>query len=216
MEYLSAGTGKTTLVSTVVDDLLKNLSGNPNNDKALAYFYCDRNRKDYQDPVSILSSFVRQLSLSRDRRSIQQSAVLMYDKKNATGFASNLLSLEECQDQLRELTKIYPQTALVLDALDECDKTARVGLVNFLTELVRDSSRLLKIFVASRPDWDLRIEFGSGPNVEIKVDDNEEDIELYVEDAITNTNSPHFWRKRINNELREHVCETLLNRSEGM
>ena len=140
----------------------------------------------------------------------------MYDKKNATGFASNQLSLEECQDQLRELIEIYPQTTLVLDALDECDKIARVGLVDFLNELIKDSSKLLKIFVASRPDRDLRIEFGSGSNVEIKADDNEEDIEKYVEDTITNTNSPHFWRKRISNELRKHVCETLLSRSEGM
>ena len=140
----------------------------------------------------------------------------MYDKKNATGFASNQLSLEECQDQLRELIEIYPQTTLVLDALDECDKTARGDLVNFLDKLAKDSSRLLKIFVASRPDQDLRIDFGSGPNVEIKADDNEEDIEKYVEDAITNTNSPHFWRRGISNELRKHVCETLLSRSEGM
>ncbi len=140
----------------------------------------------------------------------------MYDKKNATGFASNRLSLEECQDQLRELTEIYPQTTLVLDALDECDKTTRVGLVKFLNELVRDSPRLLKIFVASRPDQDLWIELESGPNVEIKADDSEEDIEKYVEDAITNTNSPHFWRQGISNELRKHVCTTLLSRSEGM
>lgn len=201
------------MVSHVVDDLLLRLSSNPN-DEALAYFYCDRNRTDFQTPTSILSSFVRQLSISRDGQLVQQSTVLLYDKKKTTGFASNQLSLGECQDQLRELTEIYPQTILVLDALDECDKSTRIGLVNFLNDLVKRSSRLLKIFIASRPDPDLRIEFVSGLNVEIKADDNKKDIEKYVEDTITNVNSP--WRRGISNELRESVCETLVSRSEGM
>ena len=214
-ECFPAGTGKTKLVSHVVDDLLCRLSSNPN-DEALAYFYCDRNRIDYQTPTSILSSFVRQLSISRDGQLVQQSTVLFYDKKKTTGFASNQLSLEECQDQLRELTGIYPQTTLVLDALDECDKFTRIGLVNFLNELVKRSSRLIKIFIASRPDLDLRIEFESGLNVEIRADDNEQDIEKYVQGTITNTNSPSYWRRGISNGLRESVCETLVRRSEGM
>lgn len=213
--YFLAGTGKTKLVSHVVDNLRRRLSSSPN-DEALAYFYCDRNRTDYQTPTSILSSFVRQLSISRDGQLVQQSTVLLYDKKKSTGFASSQLSLEECQDQLRELTAIYPQTTLILDALDECDKSTRIGLMNFLNELVKRSSRLLKIFIASRPDLDLRIKFEPGLNVEIKVDDNEKDIKKYVEDTITNTNSPPYWQTRISKELRESVCETLVSRSEGM
>lgn len=202
-------------MSHVVDDLRLRLSSNPS-DEALSYFYCDRNRTDYQTPTSILSSFVRQLSISRDGQLVQKSTVLLYDKKKATGFASNQLSLEECQDQLRELTEIYPQTTLILDALDECDKSTRVGLVNFLIELVKRSSRLVKIFIASRPDQDLRIEFESGLNVEIRADDNIKDIDKYVEDTITSTNSPPYWRRGISTELRESICQALVSRSDGM
>lgn len=126
------------------------------------------------------------------------------------------MNMVEVQDQLRKLTEIRSHTTIVLDALDECDKSTRIELVNFLNDLAKGSSRLIKIFVASRPDLDLRIEFKTGLNVEIRAHDNGEDIDMYVEDAITNINGPLFWRKGITNELRETVCRTLVSEADGM
>ncbi len=125
------------------------------------------------------------------------------------------MSFSEVRDQLRILTQKFSQTTLVLDALDECDRSTRMEVVNFLSDLVMQPSRVLRVFISSRPDSDLVAKFRVGPNLEIKAVDNEMDIVKYVEATITNANSPPYWQS-LDKELRRHVCRTLVSKSEGM
>ena len=67
-------------MSTVVDDLIKTFAKQPN-DEALAYFYCDRNQPNRQDPALIMSSFVRQLSGVENTNEIRRPIVQRYDLK---------------------------------------------------------------------------------------------------------------------------------------
>jgi hypothetical protein len=60
----TAGAGKMKLVSRVVDRLIDELEPTQN-DEAVAYFYCDRNQRDQQDPARFLRSYVRQLCTTR-------------------------------------------------------------------------------------------------------------------------------------------------------
>ena len=210
-----AGAGKTKLVSTVVDDQLGSFAKNSKRE-ALAYFYCDRNRAEFRNLTSILSSFVRQLSISQDEKSVHNSSVQLYDDRRRSGFASNQLSFEEAQTQLYKLTQKYPQTILVLDALDECEECSRTEIVRSLNRLISQPSGLIKIFISSRPDPDLRIELEHGPNLEIKAEDNHDDIIKYVDSTITSPSSPYFWRFQISKELRQRVYDRLVVNSEGM
>ena len=184
------------------------------NDEALAYFYCDRNESARQDPELILSSFTRQLSLSRNGDAIQHSLVQLYYQKRKTGFASGKLKIEESRDILLQLVRTYPQTTLVLDALDECHKETRTQLVNILDTLVTQSPKPVKIFISSRPDQDIKHRFGCGPNVHIKATDNRDDIAKFVNDKLNN--SPEYWQNSINRDLKREICETLVDKSEGM
>jgi hypothetical protein len=174
--------------------LLGSLKQHPN-DEALAYFYCDRNESARQDPELILSSFVRQLSVSRSSDAIQHSLVQLYRRKRKTGFASGKLKIEESRDVLLQLVGIYPQTTLVLDALDECRKETRAQLVDILDMLVTQSLKPVKIFISSRPDRDIKHRFECGPNVNIKATDNRDDIAKFVDDKLSN--SPEHWRNSI-------------------
>jgi hypothetical protein len=184
------------------------------NDEALAYFYCDRNESARQDPELILSSFVRQLSLSRNGDAIQHSLVQLYYQKRKTGFASGKLKIEESRDILLQLVRTYPQTTLVLDALDECHIETRTQLVDILDTLVTQSPKPVKIFISSRPDQDIKHRFGCGPNVHIKATDNRDDIAKFVNEKLNN--SPEYWQNSINRDLKREICETLVDKSEGM
>ena len=183
------------------------------NDEALAYFYCDRNQFDRQNPASILRSFVRQLSTSRDGKAIQASLTQLYSQKRATGFASGDLKIEESKEMLRHLVEIYPQTTLVLDALDECDRRTRAQLIEVFDTLLAESPKPFKIFISSRPDPDIKDRFESGPNVGITATDNGDDIAKFVGGAI---DSEKRWRKKISAELYKDIVETLTNKSQGM
>ncbi|KAH0538447.1 hypothetical protein FGG08_004945 [Glutinoglossum americanum] len=207
------GAGKTKLVSTVVDDLLGSFGQHPN-DEALAYFYCDRNESVRQDPELILRSFARQLSVSRNSDAIQHSLVQLYYQKRKNGFASGKLKIEESRDVLLQLVRIYPQTTLVLDALDECHKETRAQLVDILDMLITQSPKPVKIFISSRPDRDIKHRFECGPNVHIKATDNHDDIAKFVDDRLNN--SPEDWRNSISPDLKREIREVLVDKSEGM
>lgn len=204
-----AGAGKTKLVSIVVDDLLQKFEQLPN-DEAFAYFYCDRNQSDLQNPTLILSSFVRQLSTLRNY-GIPRSIVQMYDQNRQTAFASRTLKLEESQILLAELFQTYPQITLVVDALDECDKDIRSEFIDILEKFVDESPNPIKIFISSRRDRDIEDRFKDGPSLGISATDNQDDIATFVRHEI-----PKFRRIKISTELEELVYNTVVRRSEGM
>lgn len=209
-----AGAGKTKLVSTVVDKLLTTFAID-DNDEAFAYFYCDRNQDDHRDPEYILASLVRQLSTRpRDDRPIQGLIYQIYDKERGTGFASGRLKYDQSLSLLEELVKIYPQVTIAVDALDECDRQTRVKLLHTLDELVDKSPGLLKMFISSRPDEDIKYRFGVGPNLEIKATDNRKYIERVVSERLGR--SPQHWQRHISPALKAEIHETLIDKSEGM
>ena len=138
----------------------------------------------------------------------------MYHQKRRTGFASGKLKLEESQAVLAELLRIYPQVTLVVDALDECNKSTRSAFIKALDTLVDDSPKPLKIFISSRQDRDIKHRFEGGPNLEIRAIDNRDDIAMFVNHEIAT--SDKFWHGKISSELKELICDTLIDRSEGM
>jgi hypothetical protein len=119
---------------------------------------------------------------------------------------------DACREQLLESVNLYPRTTLVLDALDECDPGSRDRLVEMIELLLSSSKSLLRVFISSRPDADIRDRFLSRPNIEIQATDNQEDIKKFVNEEIV---KHRRWNK-ISAQLREDVVKTLLARSEGM
>lgn len=122
------------------------------------------------------------------------------------------LGLELCKQQLLESVEFYPKTTLVLDALDECEPQSRWQLVKMIQDLTSKSGRLLKVFISSRPDGDIRELFASQPNITIQAADNQEDIEIFVNKEIIR----HRRWNKISPLLRDEIVKTLLDRSSGM
>lgn len=65
----------------------------------------------------------------------------MYNQKLQKVFASGRLKLEEPQAVLADLSQMYPQITLVVDALDERDKKARFDSIDMLDKLTAESSK---------------------------------------------------------------------------
>lgn len=205
-----AGTGKTFLTSRVIDHVQGDLT-NTKNHEGFAYFYCNQNEKARRSPLSVLQSYVRQLSnvahgpdkiLANLRKTCSET------KKRGSD-----LSFDDCKQLLLDAINIYPRTTLVLDALDELDECAsdsstRVQLIETMKTLLTEAKRPLKIFISSRPDHDNWKKFRTLPNIEVYTKENQVDIAKFLEAKVK--------KEEWSDAVLEEIKKTLLNHSEGM
>ncbi|RAK99918.1 uncharacterized protein BO80DRAFT_426008 [Aspergillus ibericus CBS 121593] len=174
----SPGVGKTFLTSKVIDHIQEALSNTPNHE-GLAFFYCNRNDVGTSQPLSVAQSYIRQLSTTARGEweyfqvSLEKTCVELRSK-------GAHLDLGTCKKLLTNSLSLYPRTTLVLDALDECDPVSREKLILLFKEVLRTSTRPIKLFISGRPDGDIRHHFSSQPTIEIQSSDNHKDIETYV------------------------------------
>ena len=190
------------------------MRNNSSANEGLAYFYCNRNERERQDPKLVLRSFVRQISASQNALAIHSSLVKLYKSKEQAGFPSGKLTIEESQALLLEMTQNYSNITLVVDALDECDKNTRSELVATLDMLVSQSSTAVKVLISSRPDPDIKYRFEGGPNVNIRAVDNENDIAKFIDDKIKN--HPKYSQSPIKASLEREIREKLVEKAAGM
>ncbi|KAK7413945.1 hypothetical protein QQX98_007214, partial [Neonectria punicea] len=205
----SPGAGKTFLTSQVIDHVQTQLENSPN-EEGFAYFYCNRNEEERRSPLSVLRSYVRQLSTSV--RNPGHMRKPLRDLCREARLKGSDVGFDVCKSQLLESVNLYSQTTLILDALDECDPTSRWQLVEMMQHLISESEQPLKIFISSRPDDDIKRCFTSWPNVEIQATDNQRDIETFVNEEI---DKPRRWGP-ISAPLRTEIVNMLLERSQGM
>lgn len=164
--------------------------------------------------MSILSSFVRQLLILQINDAIPFSVAKIYKERRRTGFVSGELCPKESQAILVDLFQIFPQTTLVVDALDGCDKETRADFMEKLNELVMKSSNPVKILVSSRRDTNSRCHFKNELNLEIREIDNRDDIAMFVKHEVIEKRGR--WEVETSAELVEFICKTLVERSGGM
>jgi hypothetical protein len=162
---------------------------------------------------NILRSFVKQLSISSSQDMIQDCLVQLYNQKRREGFSSNKLSFAESEALLFQLIRPYSRTFLVLDALDECDKSLRGQLIEVFNRLL-STAKGLSIFISSRRDADIKYQFEKKANVEIEATDNQNDIITFVAERIESSQLKR--RIKIPENLQRDVIQTILDKSEGM
>ena len=204
-----AGTGKTYLASRIIDEIRNALTNNTNNE-GLAFFYCNRNETERQTSLSVLRSFVRQLSTTvNDDLSIQTCIRQYYIQSR---LKASEPTMNDCKVLLRELVDSYPKTTLILDALDECEKHNRRELIEFFDYLLCHASKPVKIFISSRPDGDIRERFKDRANIEIRAIDNDDDISKFVVSEVIQ----HSRWTKMRPELQRDITKTLQEHSQGM
>lgn len=179
----------------------------------VVYFYCNRNDEERRSPTMIMQAFVRQLSVAMP--SVPNSLVVEYDKRVDRGLGT--LEFQECTDHFVTLVDRFPQTTIVIDALDESDPNERWKLIEALTATISSSSTLVKIFISSRDDLDIKLQFEKVPNVYIDVQDNSADIARFVRREVTQSiEKSIFLRPNITDEFKEEIICTIQEKANGM
>lgn len=175
------GSGKTTLTSLVIDELLGGSGGK------LAYFYCVRSPAEpFRGQADrILASLARQLASVKPNTPLLPPAVSHYNESK-----NMFLDSEEATDHewpvdawesvLRGLLAQYDAVTIVIDALDEVQYQDRQQLLDTMGRLMKETPNLLKVFLSSRDNYDISLRLEGSPNVYIAASDNQQDIQEFV------------------------------------
>jgi len=134
------------------------------------------------DPIVILASLARQLSSLKPKKPLLKPTLNLYKQKETKGFASGSLRIEESRVLIIQLIKQYPLTTIVIDALNECNLKKRRDLFKELEKILQESSRLVKIFISSRDNYNIVLRLQRYLNLEIKSNRNSDDITVFIKD----------------------------------
>ncbi|KAK4067115.1 uncharacterized protein Triagg1_7843 [Trichoderma aggressivum f. europaeum] len=203
----NVGTGKTFLTSRVID-LVKGTLEASAHDEGFAYFYCRRSGTSMQDPVVVLRSFVRQLCYRDDYEHVQENIIQICQ---AAEKEQRKLDHKECSELILGLLSLYSKTTIIFDALDESD-TEENGLAQTIVDLVAKATKPVKVFVSSRPGREYLGAFDATPTITINSDDQQVDIEKFLDIKLYSTVS--FQRRQ--KEIQELIRETFTSRNGGM
>lgn len=204
--------------SSLVVDTLRNAKTSGSRE-ALAFFYCDRNDPENSTPETVLRAIVKQLSSLEQDSDLLKPIVDKYERAKKAGDDSEPLDLDECRELIIQMLSSYPQTNIIIDALDECHHGTRSQLISALTAIMESApdTNLVKIFISSRDDDDIVMKLSKLPNIRIDSSDNCEDIGKFIRSEVQNRiDNRELLRGNVSSDLRAHVIDTLIQRADGM
>ena len=234
--YGSVGTGKTSLVSRVIEWHLQRFQperfetygaasledhvdqrirpADPEYFGSMAYFYCVRQGQDQSgtDPAVILRSLVRQLAWSLDGSSISPPVRTFYDKWRYERPDSGRLSLGECSGLITELISSYSKTTIILDALDECEKPYE--LLRAFRTIANSTTGHIKLFVSSRLNVDVASVLIPRSKIDIQSQRTSKDMDIFLHTEVKEGDR-RLLKGRYPN-LEDRLIKVLRYRAQGM
>jgi hypothetical protein len=186
------------------------------NREPLVFFYCNRNDAPRREPTVILQAILRQLCVWFPT-ALPTLMVKMYDVRSNDGHPSGSLDFDECKDLIMLLLNEYPQTTIVIDAMDESNPEERWRLLEALKMFISSSISLVKIFIASRDDGDLKLELEGVPNLYIHANDSADDIEAFIKREVDECiKKRRLLRGEVDDTLKCKIVSTLTSDAHGM
>ncbi|KFY91992.1 hypothetical protein V498_05197 [Pseudogymnoascus sp. VKM F-4517 (FW-2822)] len=207
--YGIPGCGKTILSATVTQDILLYCANDPG--KVVAYFYFDFADADKQKPELMVRSLISQLSEQCIRIPLALEALYSScDKGNQQP------SLDALMNVLQQILLEFPQSYLVLDALDEC--ADRAELLSILEQIARWQLEEMRVLVTSRKERDIESSLEEIVNEEciicLQHQVVDKDIQTYVRQRLSNDKGLKKWQEDV--EIRQEIETALMEGSCGM
>ena len=194
------GTGKTVMSAQVI----RHLHEKPSDfSKPVLYIFCDYKMRVEQSTAHLLASLVRQLGFF-------SSDVFGKLKQLHARCKEKSLRLVEAdlERELEGALTMVGDTYIVVDALDECEKSPRSSLIRILRE--KSSRCTIRLLTTARREPDIEALFEGCPAIIIRASD--EDIELYAK-----KHTEDLEQSLVNNQdLCCEVVKAVVNASEGM
>ncbi|KAJ5370546.1 uncharacterized protein N7496_006638 [Penicillium cataractarum] len=211
------GSGKTKLISLVVDDLIAQ-GEKVSSPAPIAYFYCARNQMEPEraDPEHILCSIARQLVCKSVDYPIHHSALNKHKEYVQDSPQPLKLSIDDAIELILAVLDETPAT-IVIDALDEADATRRHELLDGLETIIQKSINVVKIFVSSRDEVDIVWRLEHSPNLYVHAADNSDDIERFVMTEVDLAiRSRRLLGGQVSDLLQDLIITRLANEAHGM
>jgi len=145
-------------------------------------------------------SILKQLSCKSGDTPIPAPVAVKWEERLSQG-SEHRPDMDECIEVILELTKERP-AIIVIDALDECQRGTRSELLDGLDRILQESEHLVKVFVSSRQDSDIRNHFRKTPKLEIAARENSQDIKNYITSEL---NKKITSGKILNEQLSEEL-----------
>ncbi|KAF9774761.1 hypothetical protein IL306_007206, partial [Fusarium sp. DS 682] len=211
----SPGIGKTMMSTFLIEILKGKVEKSP--DKTFAYFLCDYRYQDRRTPTAMLRSLIWQLLLQKN--GLFQHMRSDFEKHKDTRLFECLFENFPAlwrifQDMLQD--EYAGEVFILIDALDECDRSTRKALLRCIRELFQVSPKSagnFKFLVTCRPEIsDIEFEL-DGIGVPLKMNSSEVNADL--SDYITLKGEELAQRKEYSQSLKADVKEALKSRAGG-
>lgn len=199
-----SGCGKTVLTATIIEDVRRLCSTNPDN--CYAYYYFDFNDAAKRKPHSMVSSLLGNLGCSMESR--PQCIRELHDKHLS---GQQEPSLDNIVSALVSILQGRRKVYILLDALDECLEQDR--LLKFICT-IESTCKNVSIFVSSRREYNIkealvdRVTY----DIDMKTAAVDADIELFVQNFLSTDKAFRKWPSDVRAEIKDEICR----RSGGM
>jgi hypothetical protein len=207
--YGIPGCGKTILSSTITEDIIFYCTNDPG--KVVAYFYFDFTDADKQKPQLMVRSLISQLSEQCTTMPLALEALYSSSDKG-----NRQPSLDALMNVLQQMLQEFPQSYLILDALDEC--ADRPELLSILEQMARWQLEELRVLVTSQQLGDIKSSLEDIVNREriicLESQLVDKDIQAYVRQRLSDDKGLKKWQKDA--EIRREIETTLIKGSCGM
>lgn len=125
-------------------------------------------------------------------------------------------SLDALMNVLQQMLQEFPQSYLILDALDEC--ADRAELMRILEQLAEWQIEEMRVLVTSRKERDIESSLEEIINrqciISLQHQVVDKDIQTYVRQRLSNDKGLKKWQKDV--EIRQEIETALMEGSRGM
>ncbi|KAH6980503.1 hypothetical protein EDB80DRAFT_258923 [Ilyonectria destructans] len=211
----SPGIGKTMMSTFLIEILKGKVEKSP--DKAFAYFLCDDKNQERRTPTAMLRSLIWQLLLQRNElfQHMRSDFEKHKDIRLFESLFENFSALWRIfQDMLRD--DHVGEVFILIDALDECDRSTRKALLRCIRELFQASPKSagnFKFLVTCRPEIsDIKYELDR-IGVSLRMDSSEVNADL--SDYINLRVEDLAQRNKYSQSLEAKVKEALKSQAGG-
>ena len=193
------------MASLVIDTILSRSSPNT----AVAYFYCNYNVPETQNPCTILACLIRQLAKQDEASFLKVQG--LYKKHSQGRKQPTDYDPQELCELIIDMARDYESTVIVVDGLDECGP--HTDQVTELLTMLYDDQVAVKTLLLSRDEYGIRHRLVNYPAISIAA--RSSDLRLYVGAEIETRVRKEQLRLK-NNELKEVIRNTLVEGAQGM
>ncbi|KAI4251363.1 MAG: hypothetical protein L6R42_008412, partial [Xanthoria sp. 1 TBL-2021] len=205
--YGIPGAGKTTLSTLVVDEVLNRKRSNS---IGTAYFYVRHDDKDSHKPSNVLGSLIRQLACQNSDALAE--FMELHAQHHTWGSSVPPPPDDELLGKLRDLSRHFSETFIMIDGLDECGPAFnpdRTILIDAVAKLNDVKERSIRTLIFSRDEYDIRKTFTFMQFHTVSIAATSADLRLFVT----------AWLGKIDirsERLKTEIVDTLVDEANGM